>query len=188
MIALPKPQLALPGPAMPEVVAQKLADASLSIARIRLEYPAWVRFLLDQLVRELVLEPIRVRMHLEGVHEKIVQGTIIARTEWTPGRAVYTIRSSYVAATGFDVATMIERGRKPYVVFPVNFDFLRFKPKGSDYWVFAKKAEIPEYPAGHFVADTVTEMVPVLRREIAARTRRWITEQVRSDLDVAPTP
>ena len=147
----------------------------VQLAQIRLQYSGFLAHTLHEIIERVVIGEIKIQMRLHRVHEKIINGTRIARV-YVPkaGHIRYTIQSSYKAASGFNVAVMIERGRQPYVVYPVRAPALRWVDKLTGIIVFAQRSSIPPYPGKHIVADTVRSAQPRVQAELDEATEVWI--------------
>ena len=147
----------------------------VQLAQIKLQYSGFVAWTLHDLIERIVLQEIKIQMRLSKVHEKVVNGTRIARV-YVPRRnwIRFVIQSSYKAASGFNVAVMMESGRKPYVVYPKYASVLHWKDKDTGEDVYAAKSRIPRYPGKWLVRDTIARTRDRVQDELDLRTEAWV--------------
>lgn len=164
-----------------------LPQIRIGLQMIKLEYSGFVADVLHDLFERHVVEPVKLQMRLGGIHEKIVQGTHLGRVRAKSRRRLtYTIVSSYKAASGFNVAAMVEYGRKPYVVYPVHARRLHWRDKDTGEDIYAKESHIPAWPARQYIARTVASARPIVQEELDRATEEWVRRTL--GLDRAPPP
>ena len=153
----------------------QLDRLSVQLAQIRLQYSGFLAYTLHNLIDRHVIQEIKMQMRLQGVHQKVIDGTRVARV-YVPRRhwIRFVIQSSYKAASGFNVAVMMESGRKPYVVYPKYASVLHWKDKQTGEDVYAAKSRIPRYPGKWIVRDTVRRKRDIIQQELDELTESWV--------------
>lgn len=163
---------------MPLLISNEklLDDIEIKLAQIKLQYSGFVVFTTTRLIEEEIVDEIHRKMEGANISKKVIQTTFLDKKVIVEGvRAkfvLFFIRSPYVSDTGFPVAVMIERGRRPYVVEVVKKKFLSWLKEGQRY--FAKRVKIPRYPARKIIENTIKEKRSVVQRRLNEETKKWI--------------
>jgi len=163
----------------------ELASLEQSMARITIEYNAFIDFTLKKIIDDTLIRTIHNKMRRDGRSEKIIAATFLfAERRQGTGIITYFVISNYNADTGdgkFPVAIFIEEGRRAYIVSapPPTTDrsnpHLRFETKEGEI-KFRKSVKIPRFIAKKYIEETIQEMAPILQDRFEQAQRQWLAE------------
>lgn len=167
---------------MSEEVEVKTSDDVMQLVfkltQFEMNYPRWAQIEALKLVNQEIVDKIRDKMEMKGYSKKITERV---RTEFvaidTDGFIEIDIVSDFEADDGFDVAKMMEDGRKSYTIFPRIKPLLKWIFQGM--WFSKHKVEMPERPGDKFVKDVMDEMEDLVQEKLNDNTDQLMESQIR---------
>lgn len=152
------------------------------LARIRLEYNAFIVKTIEQILNQFLIEIIKKKMADDGRSEKIIRSTRLSKNPIIikANELRWFIISDFKAINGFPVAIMIEEGRRAFTIVPVKAKALHWIDEDTGDHVFAKKANIPPFKARKFVEKTIREQKRAIQQKVNEETERFIEDILRS--------
>lgn len=119
---------------------------------------------------EVVLSTILRKMNDAGYSDKIILNTALTDVSFTDkGKAKLKFESTFIVASGFDIAEGREKGTKPHLI---EGDPLVFKINGTT--IFVTKVDHPGQPATYIIRDTSDELSEELQRRIDEELERFV--------------
>lgn len=154
-------------------------DLESKMAQIQMQYIAFVVSTLTTLLNQIIIDKIQQKMRDAKVSAKVIDRTYLATTAERNGQTItFSIMSDYISDSGFDVARMIEYGRRAYFVKPVRKKFLSWIKNGTRF--FSKGHKIPQKAALHAIMDTIVSGQPKVQKELNKHTKAWLSEILKS--------
>lgn len=150
---------------IPEDVMQLVAK----ITRFELQYPQFVKQRAETVVNQEIVDKIRDKMEAKGYDKKIIQQVRVEFVSIDPnGFIEFDIISDYETDEGFDVAKMMEEGRRGFFDKPVIKQALSWIVAGLR--LFSKGHFIPIRPGDKFVKSTIDEMEETVQNRLNTET------------------
>jgi len=119
----------------------------------------------------IIVDKIHQNMKDAGFDEKIINGTYLDNIELVGrNKTRLFFRSEYFSDTGFDVALAREEGTKRHFIEPKNVKALH---GGTEWPFFSKGHWVDGMLALYIVAQTVTQMTPILQDEFNRQQNIW---------------
>lgn len=141
----------------------------LKITRFELQYPRFVKERVETIVNQEIVDKIRDKMEAKGYDKKIIQQVRVEFVGIDPNGFIdFDIISDYETDEGFDVAKMMEEGRREFFNKPVIKKALSWIAEGLR--IFSKGHIIPFRPGDKFVDSTITEMEETVQERINTET------------------
>ncbi len=156
------------------------------MAQIQLQYESFTIFSLTTIINQEIVDVIHNKMRAKGVSQKVIDSTFLDNNIIILGNTVFfRIKSTYHDTdTGFNVAGMIEDGRRAYTVRAPPPTADRPKPhltpviEGEQ--KFLKKADIPVFPAQRNIKNTIQQRTKIVQKKLQTETGKWIRKTIRS--------
>lgn len=127
------------------------------LTRFEMQYPQFARESAEQIAREEILAKIKERMAAKNYDKKIIDDVDLEFvTIDDQGFIDFNIVSDYLTPEGFDVAEMMEEGRREFFVKPVIKRALSWIIQAVRF--FSKGHTIPERPGDKIVQSTIEEI------------------------------
>lgn len=159
-------------------------DIQSKVAQIQMEYISFVVSTLTTAINQIIVDPIQDKMRKAGVSEKVIDRTYLdVQAVKEENSIVFSIKSDYVSDSGFDVAKMIENGRKAYFI-KQKIKKMTWLKDGVRKW--AKRypegigVKIPEKTALHAIIDGITKGQPKVQKYLNDKTKVWVSETLKS--------
>ncbi len=168
-----------------EQVLARAKVQRLKVMQIRMQYQVFLRTKVNEIVKEFIVNRIKLRMDAAGYNQKIIDGVDVGFISIRGKEIKIRIISEYFADNGFDVAIAMERGTKDHWVEPKDSatitaimagaftkkQALHWKVEGKDF--FSKGHVTGGIPAHRIVRDTVSEFGPQVKEKIRSALAKW---------------
>ncbi len=156
------------------------------IAQIQMQFEAFTVFSLITIINVEIVDKIHYKMRANNVSPKVIHETFLDPNVLILGnKFFFKIKSTYQDPdTGFDVAVMIEDGRKEYTISAPAPTEDRPRPhltpiiEGEQ--KFLKKVKIPVFPAQKNVKNTIENNIGRVQNQINKETKKWMSKVLRS--------
>ena len=156
------------------------------MAQIQLQYEPFTIFALTTIINQEIVDVIHNKMRANGVSRKVIDNTFLDNNIIILGNTVFfKIKSTYQDPdTGFNVAVMIEDGRRAYTIKAPEPTEDRPRPHltpiigGAQ--KFLKKADIPVFPPQRNVKTTIEQRTKIVQKKLKTETAKWIRKVLRS--------
>lgn len=160
---------------------QDVQELDSKLAQVQLQYLPFVVSTLTTLINVYIVDPIHDTMRAANVSQKVIERTYLdVHAEANSETITFSIKSDYLSDTGFDVARMIEYGRRAYLVVPKFKLFLSWISKKTGKRILAKQSHIPEKPALKAIFNAIVMGQPKVQKELNKRTKTWLSEILKS--------
>lgn len=163
-----------------------IQELQSKIAQIIMQYEAFTAFSLTTIINVEIVDKIHKKMRANNVSPKVIHQTFLDPNVMIIGnKFFFVIKSTYQDSdTGFNVAVMIEEGRKKYTIYAPDPTSERPRPhltpiiEGEK--KFLKKADIPVFPAQKNVKSTIDKNIDKVQHMINQATKKWMSKVLRS--------
>jgi len=152
-------------------------DLIFNLTKFEMQYPEWAKRNALLVINEQIVDIIRAKMEEKGYSKKISERV---RAEFvtidTDGYVEIDIISDFETDKGFDVAKMMEEGRKRYWTEPIK--------KKAQHWIslgvsfFSRGHWIPMRPGDYIVRDVMDDLEELAQEAMNAKTDEFINRSL----------
>jgi len=163
-----------------------IQELESKMAQIQLQYEPFTVSALISIINQEMIDEIHNKMRGKNVSQKVINETFLDNNIVILGNSLFfSIKSTYRDPdTGFEVAVMIEDGRRAYTISAPTPTEDRPNPHLTPIidgkQRFLKKVDIPVFPAQQNIKDTITQRTKRVQKRLYVDTAKWIRGILRS--------